>query len=84
MHTSTQLHLSSGHTTSGEDAASFVQEAITFVGRVVKGEVPVIAELADDEVAPGGTLGSETFVYWQDEGDTLFSLLAPKRFEQEF
>ena len=33
---------------------------------------------------PGGTLGDETFIFWQDDGDPLFSLLAPERFRQEF
>ncbi len=83
-HSSTQIYLSSGHTTSGEDALSFVQDAITLVGRVVAGEVPVIAELAGDEVAPGGILGNETFILWQDDGEPLFSLLAPERFKQDF
>ena len=83
-HSSAPIRLSSGHTTSGKNAVSFVQDAITFVGRVVAGEVPVIAELAGDEVAPGGTLGDETFIFWQDDGEPLFSLLAPERFKQDF
>lgn len=78
------VHLSSGHTTSGVHARSFVSDAIAFVGRIVAGDVPVIAELAGDEVAPGGTLGDEVFVFWQDDGNPLFSFLAPKRFEKYF
>lgn len=78
------MSLSSGHSTSGENAGSFISHAITFMNRVAAGDVPVIAELAGDEVAAGGTLGDETFLYWQDDGNPLFSLLAPKRFKQDF
>lgn len=83
-HAGKAVTLSSGHTTSGVNAKSFVAECIAFIGRIVAGDVPVIAELAGDEVAPGGTLGDEIFVFWQEDGDPLFSFLAPKRFTQEF
>ena len=78
------VKLSSGHTTSGEDAVTFVQSMITLLERIVKGEVPIVAELAGDAVAPGGTLGDDTFLLWQDDGEPLFSFLAPKRFTAEF
>lgn len=82
--TSKTIHLSSGHTTSGVKAKSFISDGITFIDRIVAGEVPIIAELPGDEVAPGGTLGDETFILWQDDGDPVFSLLAPARFREEF
>lgn len=78
------VRLSSGHTTSSEDARRFISKAIAFIGRIVAGDVPVIAELAGDEVAAGGTLGNETFIFWLDDGGPLFSLLAPERFKKEF
>ena len=78
------VRLSAGHSTSGVKAKRFIAEAITFIARVAQGDVPVIAELPADEVAPGGSLGDETFLYFQQDGDPLFSLLAPERFRQDF
>jgi glyoxylase-like metal-dependent hydrolase (beta-lactamase superfamily II) len=78
------IKLSSGHTTSGEPAVPFVQDAITLIERITKREVPIAAERPGDQVAPGGTLGDENFVLWQDEGEPLFGLLAPKWFIEEF
>lgn len=78
------IRLSSGHTTSGEKAKTFIADARTFISRIVAGDVPVLATLPGDEVAPGGTLGDERFIYWQDDEDAMFSLLAPERFTKLF
>ena len=78
------LRLSSGHSTSGRKAKKFISDAIAYIDRIVERDVPVIAELPGDEVAPGGSLGNETWVFWQDDGDPEFSLLAPARFMKEF
>lgn len=79
-----KVRLSSGHATSGVPAKSFIKKCIAFIDRIRAGDVPVIATLAGDEVAPGGTLGNENFTYWQEDGDPLFSLLAPERFKKLF
>ena len=68
------MRLSAGHTSSGVDARSFVQDAIEFVDRVVTGQVP--------ERASASFNG--TRILWQDEGEPLFSLLAPARFKKDF
>lgn len=83
-HTGRTIRLSSGHTTAREEAKTFISEAQVFLARIMAGKVPVIAKLPGDEVAPGGTLGDEVFVYWQEDGDPVFSLLAPKRFIEFF
>lgn len=81
---SKRVRLGAGHTTSNALAIDMLQEVQTFVERVAKGEVPVKAEVPGDGVAPGGSLGDATFVFWQDEGEPRFSLMAPKSFEQDF
>jgi hypothetical protein len=79
-----RVRLSAGHSTSGVVAGEIIQSALDFAHRVERGEVPVIAKLAGDEVAPGGTLGDASFWYWQDKGSPQFSLLAPAKFRKDF
>jgi glyoxylase-like metal-dependent hydrolase (beta-lactamase superfamily II) len=54
-----RVRLSAGHSTSGVLAGETIQSGLDFITRVERGEVPVIAKLAGDEVAPGGTLGKD-------------------------
>jgi len=79
-----QIHLGAGHTTQAAPALQFIKDGREFVARVVDGDVPIIATLPGDEVAPGGTLGDENFLFWQDDGEPLFSILAPERFQKDF
>lgn len=57
------IRLSSRNSTPGKDVGSFVPDAMTFIKRIAVGDVPVIAELPGDEVAPSGTLGDEPLTY---------------------
>lgn len=79
-----RVRLAAGHTTSNAPAIDMLQNVQTFVERVAKGEVPIKAEVPGDGVAPGGSLGDGTFVFWQDEGEPMFSLIAPKSFQKDF
>jgi len=51
---------------------------------VADGSVTVIMEIPGNEVAPGGSLGDEVFLLWQDSGKPPFSMVAPKRFSDDF
>ena len=78
------VRLAAGHTTADAPAAVTLDNVLKFVARIAAGEVRVVVELPGDQVAPGGSLGDETFVFWQDEGDPEFSFMAPKSFEKDF
>lgn len=73
-----------GHTTAGIPAGKLLHNALHFANRVADGDVPIIARLPGDEVAPGGTLGDAMFVFWQDDGNPEFSLIAPEDFIDDF
>ncbi|KAK3704485.1 hypothetical protein LTR37_013768 [Vermiconidia calcicola] len=78
------IKLAAGHATSNVDAGAFLQSLHDFLQRVVMGFVPIIARIPGDQVAPGGSLGDEIFVFWQEDGNPEFSLIAPERFIQDF
>ena len=78
------IRVACGHTTSNVPAAELLKKVIAFGQRVADGSVPVIARMPGDDVAPGGSLGDETFVLWQDSGSPPFSMIAPERFEDGF
>ena len=79
-----RIRLAAGHTTSRSFAEGFLSRAIAFCEGIVSGAVPEFVRLPGDVVAPGGSLGDEMFVLWQDEGETEFSLMAPARFIDDF
>lgn len=80
----TPIQIAAGHTTDSIPAGPLVQRCLDFTDRVVAGNVPIIARLPGDEVAPGGTLGDAIFVFWQEDGDPEFSLIAPEDFIDDF
>ena len=78
------IRLGCGHTTSDANASELIRAAKEYGRRIARGEVPVIARLKGDAVAPGGSLGDETFIVWQDDGEPEFSMCAPESFERKF
>lgn len=78
------VQLAAGHTTSESPAEEFLSGVITFCEGIVSGTVPEFLRIPGDVVAPGGSLGDEIFVLWQDEGRTEFSLMAPESFKGDF
>jgi len=78
------INIGCGHTTSGVGAIELLRAAQNFGHDVAKGNVRSIAGLEGDAVAPGGSLGDETFMIWHDEGDPEFSMCAPESFERHF
>ncbi|KAM0712013.1 hypothetical protein Q7P37_011107 [Cladosporium fusiforme] len=79
-----EMKLAAGHTTSQAPAADFLRKAASFVKDVASGRVPILARIPGDVVAPGGSLGDEMFVLWQDDGKADFSLRAPESFMDGF
>jgi hypothetical protein len=79
-----QIQLAAGHTTSQSSAADFLDRVIDFCEGIVAGTVPELVRIPGDVVAPGGSLGDEMFILWQDEGRTEFSLMAPESFQEDF
>ncbi len=78
------VRLGAGHSTADVPAGKMIKSALDFIRSVEKGDVPVIARLPGDEVAPGGDLGEAVFFYWQSPGNPEFSLLAPGSFRKDF
>ncbi|KAK6428838.1 hypothetical protein LTR95_015018 [Oleoguttula sp. CCFEE 5521] len=78
------VRVACGHTTSDELATVMVERVIKFGKRIAAGEVKEVMRLPGKDVAPGGSLGDETFVYWHDEGEVEFSMMAPERFLEDF
>ena len=78
------IRIASGHTTSCAAAAEMLRNVLKFSNRIANGSVPVVAKLPGDQIAPGGSLGDEMFVFWQDDKDPEFSLIAPEKFERDF
>ena len=76
--------MAAGHTTSAAPAVEFLERVHQYACNVAAGKVRVAAEIPGDQVAPGGSLGSDIFVLWQDEGNPEFSLIAPQRIKDEF
>ncbi|GAB7326943.1 hypothetical protein MBLNU13_g10902t1 [Cladosporium sp. NU13] len=79
-----RMRLAAGHTTSQSYAEDFLRRAVAFCEGIVSGAVPELLRLPGDVVAPGGSLGNEMFILWQDEGRTDFSLMAPESFKDDF
>lgn len=80
-----QVRVACGHTTANVGASALIQRVNTYAGRIKPGEVPTVARLPGDQVAPGGSLGEEMFIFWQDEDeDAEFSMCAPECFEKGF
>lgn len=82
--TGREMKLAAGHTTSQTPAVDFLRKAVSFCEDVVAGKIPILVKLPGDAVAPGGSLGDETFVWWQAEGRTDFGLMMPESFQKEF
>ncbi|KAL1583072.1 hypothetical protein WHR41_08291 [Cladosporium halotolerans] len=83
QHGEREVQLAAGHTTSQGSARDILREVIGVCKRIEAGSVPVIARMRGDAVAPGGTLGDEMFVLWQDGGEAEFSLMAPESFQDD-
>lgn len=79
-----RIRLAAGHTTSDAVAGEALQSALRFVRRIEKDEVPVMAKVPGNQVAPGGSLGDVAFWLWQDEGEPEYSLMAPETFRKDF
>jgi glyoxylase-like metal-dependent hydrolase (beta-lactamase superfamily II) len=79
-----RIQLAAGHTTSQSPAADFLHRVIDFCEGIVAGTVPEFVRIPGDVVAPGGSLGDEMFILWQDESRTEFSLMAPESFTNDF
>jgi glyoxylase-like metal-dependent hydrolase (beta-lactamase superfamily II) len=79
-----RIQLAAGHTTSQSPAADFLHRVIGFCEGIVTGTVPEFVRIPGDVVAPGGSLGDEMFILWQDKGRTEFSLMAPESFKNDF
>ncbi|OQO09716.1 hypothetical protein B0A48_05119 [Cryoendolithus antarcticus] len=78
------VRVACGHTTSDAVATATVERVIDFGKRIAAGKVREVMRLPGKDVAPGGSLGDEIFVYWHDEGDVEFSMMAPERFLEDF
>jgi glyoxylase-like metal-dependent hydrolase (beta-lactamase superfamily II) len=81
---SERIRLAAGHTTSDAVASEALTSVLDFVQRIERDEVPVVAKMAGDQVAPGGSLGDAEFWFWQDPGEPEFSLIAPEKFRRDF
>jgi glyoxylase-like metal-dependent hydrolase (beta-lactamase superfamily II) len=79
-----KVRMACGHTTSAALAVDFLERVHQYASNVAAGNVRVAAEIPGDQVAPGGSLGNDIFVLWQDEGNPEFSLIAPQRIKDEF
>lgn len=73
------IRLAAGHTTANAQANEFLDETQAFVDRLNRAQVPILMFCPNGEVAPGGSLGPETFIFFQDEGEPMFSFIAPER-----
>nr|OQO27366.1 hypothetical protein B0A51_05071 [Rachicladosporium sp. CCFEE 5018] len=78
------VRVACGHATSDALATAMLERVIDFGKRVAAGKVREVMRLPGKDVAPGGSLGNEMFVYWHDEGDVEFSMMAPERFLKDF
>ena len=79
-----KVRMACGHTTSAAPAVDFLERVHQYASDVAAGKIRVAAEIPGDQVAPGGSLGGDIFVLWQDEGNPEFSLIAPQRIKDDF